>query len=144
MLFLETQSTCCTKEKTSLYKARPKNKSSRCEQEFADLLTSDCSGKINESQSKTVGPRRNRLSMIQGSHPNVISNYPYHKRNHRRLQIKCHSARNFGVKQKPTRRLRKWSSWPVVSYPGLAELNECVKRYEHSVSCHPQFSLTFI
>ena len=134
ILFLETQNTYCTKEKTSLHNARPKHQSSRCEQEVTDLLTSDCRGKIYESQSKNIGPRRKRSIIIQGSEANVISNYPYHKHDHRRLQIKCDSSvRNFGVKDKPTRRLRKWSSWPVVSYPGLAELNQCVKRYVHFV-----------
>ena len=38
------------------------------------------------------------------------------------------ASREYGVKGRPVHRMKKWSSWPVISYPGLDQVTQNMKR----------------
>ena len=117
-IILDCTSKKCTKEKSFPEKTDLKHQLHYRNNESSRILKPE----FKPQSNATFRPENDRKC--------IKSRNIYGIQNHQKLeqQLSTESASTECRKTRPLHRMKKWSSWPVMAYPGLDQVSHSVKR----------------
>ena len=108
----------CTKEKSIPEKTDLKHDLRYHNDEYSKLLKPEFKSQFNASFPTENGRKGHESRSVHG----------IQHRQKLEQQFSTESASTECRKTRPLHRMKKWSSWPVMAYPGLDQVSHSVKR----------------